>query len=105
MMTTYNKGKSMRFTVYQNVDVEVETDFSLKEVFEAISNDTEALETFKEMFIATGIFSASYQHGDASDFSQALDYLQERSFEVSNEDKEQVVTLAQKYRFLPVHAW
>jgi hypothetical protein len=39
------------------------------------------------------------------DFAQALEHLDERSFEMSVEDQEAIIEIAKKYRFIPVNLW
>jgi hypothetical protein len=104
---TYSKGSNTKFTAYQTVEVDAEMDFTIKDIYDAIADDNEAVDAFVELLKEDGHLTRSgITFTDSTgDFYQALQHLDERSFEMSVEDQEAIIEIAKKYRFIPVNRW
>jgi predicted solute-binding protein len=112
-MRSYGKGKDRSFEIYATVETDVEVKITVRELFEHIIEDDEALQLLKEMLVESGVFpkevfytndTALSQTFDTA-LSQALRYLDERSFELSDEDEKAIIEIAEKYRFIPINRW
>jgi len=95
-MKAYNKGEKTRFTVYQDVQVDVEVDFSVEEVMEAVQDDPEALVKMRELL---GV-SPELICEDFTDTQNRLFHLIKQSYRLSVEDEDLIISLSEKYNYL-----
>jgi predicted solute-binding protein len=104
-MRSYGKGKDRSFEIYATVETDVEVKITVRELFEHIIEDDEALQLLKEMLVESGVFPKEVFYTNDTALSQALRYLDERSFELSDEDEKAIIEIAEKYRFIPINRW